>query len=185
MQRLGVEPGRFILTAARLVPEKAIHELIEAHEKSGSPDKLLIAGAAQAQCAYAENLLRRASDRVIFAGQLPRQELACLYSQARVFVLASHHEGLPIAALEALSAGARVLLSDIQANQDLQLPSRNYFPCGNPSALAKALQSVDDIPKVDAAEIRRRYDWDRIAEGTADILSAWVPASDAAVLVGK
>lgn len=172
LRRFGVEAGRFIMTAARLVPEKAVHELVAAHERSGSGDKLLIAGAAQGSSAYADELLTHASENTIFAGQLTRSELAVLYRHTRLFVLASHHEGLPIAALEAMSAGARVLLSDIQANQDLQLPSQSYFRCGDVDALAQSLGAIDDIPSTKAAEVRMRYNWDSIAKKTADVLNA-------------
>src|SRR3546814_7677321 len=45
----------------------------------------------------------------------------------------SYHEGLPIAALEAASCGARILLSDIPANLDIGLDPMNYFPVGDRS----------------------------------------------------
>jgi glycosyltransferase involved in cell wall biosynthesis len=185
LKRFGVASGRFILTVARLVPEKAVHELIDAHERSGTDDPLLIAGAAQSRSPYADALLRRASDRVIFAGQLPRQELGVLYRHTRLFVLASHHEGLPIAALEAMSSGARVLLSDIQANQDLQLSSQNHFPCGDIEALARALGQADRIPRCEASEVWRRYDWDGIAKQTADVLQDCASNMDPPALASK
>src|SRR3546814_15210365 len=64
------------------------------------------------------------------AGVQSRATLKCLYEHCALFVMPSYHEGLPIAALEAASCGARILLSDIPANLELGLEPMNYFPVG-------------------------------------------------------
>ncbi|WP_171015268.1 glycosyltransferase family 4 protein [Methylocystis sp. B8] len=172
LRRFGLEQGKFAMTVARLVPEKGIHDLIDA--ASGLPEgmKLVIVGGAQMRSGYSDSLLARASDRVIFTGELPREAIAPLYENTALFVLASYHEGLPIAALEALSFGARVLLSDIAANKDLDLPPENYFAVGDVVALRT---KVGDIPKIrpaDAEAILEKYDWRAIARETVLVFRA-------------
>lgn len=172
LARYGLEPGRFIMTVARLVPEKGVHDLIDAFEKAADSlgdMKLVVVGSSQTRTPYADALLARASDRVVFTGALPRADIVPLYAQAALFVLASSHEGLPIVALEALSMGGRVLLSDIVPNKDLDLPAAHYFPVGQVDALARRLAHWSDIPSGDRDSITARYDWNAIASTTAAI----------------
>lgn len=81
-------------------------------------------------------------------------------------MLPSAHEGLPIAALEAVGGGAPVLLSDISANRDIGLPRRNYFPVGDGVALRACLLAPHETYAVDRKRVMSAFDWDRIAADT-------------------
>ncbi len=166
LKRIGVERGGFLLAVARLVPEKGLHDLIAAFEASNSPLKLVIAGATDHESDYARDLQARAGDRVIFAGIQSRATLKCLYEQCALFVMPSYHEGLPIAALEAASCGARMLLSDIPANLDIELEPRNYFPVGDVVTLTERLRAKCTDFEVDSETVRARFSWDKAAEDT-------------------
>lgn len=166
LERIGVERGGYLLAVARLVPEKGLHDLIAAFEASSSPLKLVIAGATDHESDYARELMARAGDRVIFAGIQSRATLKCLYEQCALFVMPSYHEGLPIAALEAASCGAPMLLSDIPANLDIGLDRRNYFPVGDVAALTELLDTDRAAFEIDSDAVRARFSWDRAAEDT-------------------
>lgn len=169
LDRLGLQPGRYVLAVGRLVPEKSFHTLIEAF-KAADPDfKLVIAGKADHEDAYSRALLAQAGDKVCFAGFQAQPSLAALYRNASLFVLPSTHEGLPIAALEAASLGVPMLLSDIQANLDIDLPADCYFPVGDADALRKKLLQPHQTYQVDYEGIVRRFDWARAAQQTKDI----------------
>ncbi|MBR2171553.1 glycosyltransferase family 4 protein [Sphingopyxis sp.] len=172
LDRLGLEEGNFLLAVARLVPEKGLHDLIDAYERSNCTAKLVIAGSADHESEYARDLLARASDRVIFAGVQSRATLKCLYEHCALFVMPSYHEGLPIAALEAASCGARMLLSDISANLDIGLDAPNYFPTGDVAALTERLNADCADFQVDRDAVRARFSWDKAAEDTLDVYRA-------------
>jgi glycosyltransferase involved in cell wall biosynthesis len=172
LERLGLEDGNFLLAVARLVPEKGLHDLIDAYERSNCTAKLVIAGSADHESEYARELLARASDRVIFAGVQSRATLKCLYEHCALFVMPSYHEGLPIAALEAASCGARMLLSDISANLDIGLDAPNYFPVGDVTALTERLNTDCADFQVDRDAVRARFSWDKAAEDTLDVYRA-------------
>jgi glycosyltransferase involved in cell wall biosynthesis len=50
--------------------------------------------------------------------------------------------GLPIALLEAMSYGLSVLVSDIPANKEVELPAHRYFNCGNVKDLGGKMASL-------------------------------------------
>jgi len=166
LARFGLTPGAYILAVARIVPEKGLHDLVDAHDRAGDPRMLVIAGGADHRSAYATALQARASDKVRFVGQQDRATLRALLEQAALFVMPSYHEGLPIAALEAASCGAPMLLSGIQPNRDIGLAESHYFPVGDVDALAAALARPAAGYAIDRAALLAAFDWDRIAERT-------------------
>ncbi|KPH65751.1 glycosyltransferase family 4 protein [Novosphingobium sp. ST904] len=166
LAEMGLQPGNYLCCVARLVPEKGIHYLIEAHARSGDPRTLVIAGAAKKSDRYAQKLAQMAGANVRFLGMVPRAQLGVLLRNASLFVLPSFHEGLPIAALEALASNCPVLLSDIQPNLDLGLPADCYFPVGDVGVLATRL-SRRDSPRRAELPVEALMDWDEVAQRTA------------------
>ena len=108
---LNLIPDEYILAVARLVPEKGIHDLIDGYKKSESKLKLVIVGDADHGDEYSQKIKDSADENIIIAGRRSGAALSSLYKYCGVFVLPSYHEGHPIVALEAISAGSKVLLS--------------------------------------------------------------------------
>lgn len=183
LDRLGLSASPYLLAVARLVPEKGLHDLIAAHAASATPRKLVIVGGADHQDDYARGLLSQASERLIFTGVQPRAVLRHLFEHADLFVMPSYHEGLPIAALEAGSCGAPMLLSDIQANRDLGLGDHHYVPVGDVAALGRAIERPSGAYAVDAADIRNRFCWDRAAAETLAVYRELIPAREPLVRI--
>lgn len=164
---LAVASGNYILAVARLVPEKGLHDLIDAFDHSDTPYKLVIVGDADHDDEYSRKIKAKASDNLIIAGRRSGNELQSLYKFARVFVLPSYHEGHPIVALEAISAGTQVILSDIQPNLDIALRNDCYFKVGDLDSLTNKLNNLDELDlHIEQSEFLARYDWDAIALNT-------------------
>lgn len=162
----GLEAGKYILTVGRLVPEKGADYLIRAYRASNTDRKLVIVGAADHDSDYSARLLAEGSEAVVFPGQQSRAVLRQLYENAALFVLPSFHEGLPISALEAGRCGCPMVLSDIQANRDIGLPEKHYFPVGDEDALRACLAAEPTHFAIDKDEMSARFDWDRSAQAT-------------------
>ena len=119
--------------------------------------------------------MARDDDRIILTGYITGEPLNQVYSHARLFVLPSYHEGLPIVLLEAMSYGLPVLLSDIPANKEVELPAERYFRCGDVDDLKKKMEVLmeKELSEDERQEIRRqieeKYNWDRIAEQTIEV----------------
>lgn len=177
LTQIGAEPGRYILVVARFVPEKGLHDLIKAFRGFESDYKLVIAGDADHETDYSRTLRKMAAedDRIILTGYIAGELLNQVYSHARLFVLPSYHEGLPIVLLEALSYGLSVLVSDIPANKEVTLPDERYFRCGDVNDLKEKMEVLleKDLTETERQEIREqieeKYNWDRIAEQTIEV----------------
>jgi glycosyltransferase involved in cell wall biosynthesis len=171
LEKFGLEPGRFVVTVGRLAREKRFEDIIRAFRVVNSLSKLVVVGNAAPGDPYAEFLRSEADDRVVLTGFLSHAEITILLREASLFVLASRHEGLPIAALEAAILGCPVLLSDIQPNLDLGFGSVHYFKVGDVDDLRRKLAEPHSIFRADPDVILKRYDWDRISELTSAVYS--------------
>jgi glycosyltransferase involved in cell wall biosynthesis len=144
---LGLVPGRYLLAASRVVPEKGLHYLIEAFTRTRHDVNLVIAGGGGLDTAY-ENQLRRCDDpRVVFTGQADRELLSELYSHAMLFVLPSDLEGMSVALLEAMSMQLPVLVSDIPENVAVVGDDAITFEAGDVDSLQHALDRLLTRPE--------------------------------------
>ncbi len=86
-----------------------------------------------------EHLRANAPHGVTFHGLVSKDALRRELQEANLFVLPSRAEGLPNAAIEAMSFGLPVVLSDIPVNLSTALDAGSYFQVGSPDDLARAL----------------------------------------------
>jgi glycosyltransferase involved in cell wall biosynthesis len=177
LEQLAVNPGNYLLAVARFVPEKGLHDLIEAFNNSSIDADLVIAGDADHEDEYSKRLKAAAASnpRIKLTGYITGNELHQVFSHAKLFVLPSYHEGLPIALLEALSYGLPSLVSDIPANLEVKLDDRFYFETANTTALQSKIETLwnlefDSSNKEQLREfVRKKYNWDDIAKQTLSL----------------
>lgn len=170
----------YVLSLGRIVPEKGIHYLIEAFKKCSTEKKLVIAGGAESNKEYYNNLLELAKDdkRIIFTGYVEGQEIQELYSNAYIFALPSNLEGMANALLEAMIYDNCCLISDIPENTEVVEKKAVWFKKGNVEDLKNELQNLLDHPEFvekyrkDAGDyVLKKYNWDYIVEQMLDIYS--------------
>ncbi|HPQ27434.1 MAG TPA: glycosyltransferase family 4 protein [Desulfobacteraceae bacterium] len=168
---IGLESRNYIFTLGRFVGEKGFDLLINAFVRLVNDDiKLVIAGDSDHETTYSRQLKDLAlKNGVILTGFIRGEKLQQLFTHARVFVLPSFHEGLPISLLEAMSYELPVIVSDIPANKQIDIPLERFFTSGDEKSLFAKLNyelAVDFKPvKYDMSQ----YDWDRIAVQTASV----------------
>lgn len=181
LDEFGLTPRKYILLAARFVPEKRQTDLIRAFARLDDPSlRLVLVGDAEFESAYAREARQLADQTpgVVLTGFQSGERLAELFANAGLFVLPSSHEGMPIALLEALAYGLPVLASDIIPNTELGLAAESYFPLGNIEALADAMaQRMKSMPGEDemrrnAREAATAYSWSGVAKQTDAIYRA-------------
>jgi glycosyltransferase involved in cell wall biosynthesis len=192
---LGLEPGRYVLTVGRLVPEKRQLDLLRAFSDAALDGwKLVIVGRIDHKDKYADLLASEACVRenVVMAGFQGGESLRQLYAHAGLFVLPSSHEGLPIVLLEALSYGLPVLVSDIRSNLEVVSNPAQVFRMGDIQELSTKITVMTAV-KLDPSQreaLRHdcfdRYDWQEIAQRTSAAYNELLDVKpDAAVAQAK
>lgn len=122
-QKYQLPEGDYILSLSTLEPRKNIIQVIRSFAKmqmqENLPDLyLILAGEKgwQYQPIFQElNRLKNLRDRIIFTGYVADDDLATLYSNARVFVYPSFYEGFGLPPLEAMQCGTPVITSNVSS----------------------------------------------------------------------
>jgi glycosyltransferase involved in cell wall biosynthesis len=169
--------GSLFVNAARLVPEKGQHLLVDAFAqvRTEVPDaQLAIAGAPGS----AEPAVRAAIERHHLAGAVHllgwRPDVAALVTAADVFVFSSLSEGFPSAVLEAMALGTPVVAFDIAPVVELTGGHAHLVPSGSTDDLARAMVGAVAAPDeggIEAARVwARRFDLAKIVEQLGELL---------------
>ncbi len=175
-EKYGLQPERYLLFLARIVPEKGLHYLIEAYQQSDTDMPLVIAGGSSHTDAYLEQIqeMTAGDPAIIMTGFVEGQLLEELYSNCYIYLLPSDIEGMPISLLEALSYGRACLCSDIKENRETAGECASYFAKGDVQDLTRQLnamlQSENQNKESDCKKrkeyVSTRYDWNRIVQQT-------------------
>lgn len=185
----GVEPSRYrnavpisryrdgvpnVLFVGRMEPRKGLIHLLRAIRKmqvNGEQVRLLIVGSGPGEREARRYVLTRQLNDVEFLGRVSDAEKAQLFKTADVFVSpATGRESFGIVLLEAMSAGAPVICSDIHGYRAVVRRERDgiLVPPADSDALADALGRVIHDPelkaRLSAAGIERSelFTWDRV-----------------------
>jgi glycosyltransferase involved in cell wall biosynthesis len=171
IRKWGLEGNDYILTVGRIIPDKGLHYLIEAFSRVRSPLRLVIVGSESPRTDYSRRLEQSADGRVIFTGDLYGDVLEEMYSNCRLYVLASEVEGLPITVCEAMAFGRCVLLSDIPENAEVGGDAACYFGAGDARSLREALAGLIERDAEIAARgemgrsrVETHFSWDRLVD---------------------
>lgn len=185
--KYGLHGNDYLLFLARIVPEKGVHTLLEAYEKSGVDVPLVIAGGSSHSGDYCKQIEEMAAkinskagqsheksssagegctveqkQRVIMTGFIQGNELEEIYSNALVYVLPSEIEGMPLSLLEAMSYGKLCLTSDIPENTDVTETHGISFEVGSVDSLADRLKEI--MENIDSIQGEECYQPDVIRE---------------------
>ncbi|MGD0173086.1 MAG: glycosyltransferase family 4 protein [Anaerolineales bacterium] len=173
--------GRTLITVARLVPWKRIDALIE-WLSVRSDLRLLVIGDGPER-SNLESLATQsgAADRVVFTGNVSRQQVMAYLQASDLFVLNSDYEGLPHVVLEAYAAGVPVVATSVGGTDEVMENGNNGFvvPPRQMDRMAEAvdrLLSDDALRAVVADNARRtlhsRFRWETLVEQTEGTLMA-------------
>lgn len=169
---LGLQPGKYIMTMGRIVPEKRFDWLIEAFQRARfNGYKLVIVGDSDHNDMYSNQFkkMARETDNVVLTGFIKGEKLNQVLTNAALFVLPSTHEGLPISLLEAMSYNLDVLVSDIPANRLPELDRGDFFTVDSISSLTKCLARKMRKPLKGRSYDLSNYNWDNIAQQTLEV----------------
>jgi glycosyltransferase involved in cell wall biosynthesis len=181
LERLGLEPGRYVLFVGRLEPENNPHVLVDAFARIPAERargmKLVIVGGAPYADEYISNVRRKGDPRVVFPGYVFGRGYWELQRHAYLFCAPTEVGGTHPVILESLAAGNCVLVNDHAPNVETVGDAGVTFSGreGVPS-LAAQLERLFDHPEiVDAYRARARerarlYSWDVVTDSYEQLL---------------
>jgi len=181
LDRLGLEPRKYVLFVGRLEPENNPHLLVEAWariptEKTRGMSLVVVGGAPYAS-EYILRVRRAADPRVIFPGYVFGRGYWELQRNAYLFCAPTEVGGTHPVILEALVAGNCVLVNDYEPNAETVGDAGVYFSGrqGVPD-LARQLERLIDNPgevedyRARARERAKQYSWDAVATAYEQLL---------------
>ncbi len=174
LERLGLEPGRYVLFVGRLVPENCAHHLVEAFRGIETDLRCVIVGDAPYAEAYKARLRELAGDdpRIVMPGYVFGSGYRELGTNAAVFVETSGVGGTHPALVEAMAFGSCVVVHDTDENletvggaglsYDGQLGAQSLQPL-----LQELLRDPDATAVWAGAAVeraRQTYSWERVTD---------------------
>jgi phosphatidylinositol alpha-mannosyltransferase len=145
-----------IFFVGRMESRKGLIHLLRAFRKlqiDGVPSRLLIAGTGPGEREARRYVLTRQLDNVEFLGRVSEEEKRQLFKTADIYVSpATGRESFGIVLLEAMSAGAPIICSDIHGYRAVVRRDREALlvPPGDSEALADALRRLIEDPELRA-----------------------------------
>ena len=191
----GVEPGRYqravpiaryrdgvpnILFVGRMEPRKGLIHLLRAFRKlqrDGVRARLLLVGTGPGEREARRYVLTRQLDDVEFLGRVSEAQKAQLFKTADIYVSpATGRESFGIVLLEAISAGAPIICSDIHGYRGVVRRERDgiLVEPGNADALAASIRRLIDDPALRAQlsrageERAQLFTWERVGQAVEE-----------------
>lgn len=165
-EQLGLpQEEKVMLFVGNIIRAKGLLELVEAFDslKMSLPDSSLYVIGSQKDSHFVEELRSFIRDKDVedihFKEPLGQAELSLWMSATDALVLPSHHEGFGLVALEAMSAGTKVVGTDVGGLSYLLKDGAGILvEAENPDSLAQGMWSVldEDSIAIDEAVIRTR-----------------------------
>ena len=182
LERLGLEPRKYVLFVGRLEPENNPHVLVEAFARiSGERArgmKLVVVGGAPYAHDYIKQVQRAGDPRVIFPGYVFGRGYWELQRHAYVFCAPTEVGGTHPVILEALAAGNCVLVNDHAPNVEtvgdagLTFSGKRGRAVADRAARARSSTSPSSSSTTArrARERARRYSWDAVTDEYEQLL---------------
>lgn len=187
LDRLGLEPRKYVLFVGRLEPENNPHVLVDAFARIPAERardmKLVVVGGAPYADEYIRHVHRSGDPRVIFPGYVFGRGYWELQKHAYAFCAPTEVGGTHPVILEALAAGNCVLVNDHAPNVEtigdagLTFSGRSGVP-----SLTRELERLFDDPQLVATmrerarERAKRYSWDAVTDQYEALLERVVAA---------
>jgi glycosyltransferase involved in cell wall biosynthesis len=178
-QKYGIR-GKYFLYVGTLQPRKNIARLIRAFAKLETKSSLVIVG--KKGWLYEEILSLAAklgiSQRVIFTGFAPNEDLPALMKYSRAFVLPSLYEGFGIPVIEAQASGAITVVSRVSSLPEVAGESAIYI--NKPESVSSIRKALEQVLKLSVKKRRTlieqgkenasRFSWKKAAAELVEAL---------------
>lgn len=193
LDRLGLEPRRYLLFVGRLEPENNPHVLVEAFARIPTEHtrgmKLVVVGGAPYADDYIRHVQRAGDPRVVFPGYVFGDGYWQLQRNAYAFCAPTEVGGTHPVILEAMAAGNCVIVNDHPPNlETIGEAGLTFSGAEGVPALAAVLERVLADPdlvedyRARARERAREYSWEAVTDQYEHLLQQVCDARGPGVL---
>jgi glycosyltransferase involved in cell wall biosynthesis len=184
-EQYGLGDGPVVLFVGTVTPRKGVRELMQAAVdvlSTRSEPRLVIVGKTDMEPGYMRDVRdvvdrSDSTDRIVFTGFVPDEEVPVFYDLADVFVLPSYEEGSSIAVTEAIATGTPVVGSRIDGiRQQIEHGVHGLLvDAGDTNGLGDAIATLldDDERRASMAraleERAEELSWPRVTERIVDV----------------
>lgn len=177
----GVEPGKYFNLIARPIPENSILEIVQGFSQKERGVKLVILGNFLDDDEYHQQVLKAASDEVLFVGAIYEPERVKAIRYHSLGYLHGHTVGGTNPSLvEAMAAGNPVIAHDNPYNRWVAQDGGVYFETADDVAaiVDDLLSTPDKLARMKQASLDRHaseFTWDHVAGQYEELLLRFHP----------
>lgn len=152
--KLGVRDNDFvILSVSRLSKEKRLGDIIDILPELEDCDriKLLIVGSGPDENRLKRKVLNKGLENVIFAGEIPYDQIQEYYNLGDIFISNSKAETQGLTIVEALASSLPTICIDTPTNEEIIHDSINGFLRENKNGIKEAIKFIYTKPRLVSA----------------------------------
>ena len=177
LEKHGLKKDKYLLFVGRLIPEKGVHNLIEAYKKLNTELELIVIGGDWFTTKYIEFLKDLAKgSNVRFLGFVYGEDYNSICSGAYIYIQPSEVDGTSPSLLAAMGFGNCVIANGIPENLETignawlsykindveDLKQKLKYLISNPERVSEYRKKAED-------RIRFYYDWDRASKAIEEL----------------
>ena len=183
VEKLGLQPGKYMLYVSRLEPENNADLLIKAYLHSGVKEipLVLVGDAPYAEGYRAELKKLAARGNVIMPGAIYGSGYHGLLARCLCYFQGSEVGGTHPALLEAMAAGALVISHDTPENREVLGETGLISDFYDQGGLSKIISSVagdprryEEFGKRAKARVKEFYNWDNVTDQYENLFNEMV-----------
>lgn len=127
-----------------------------------NPSETFVVTGGENNIAWNNSGLDNETNNIIFTGYLSDGEVKALLSECKAFLFPSLYEGFGIPPMEAMSVGAKCIVSDIRVMHEIYGESVYYIDPHNYDIDLKGI--LEGELKASSSEVLDKYSWKKAAE---------------------
>lgn len=161
-----------IISVASMDPRKNIRLLVEAFTDFNKDNKFKLILVGRQGKAFSDKAMAKSNTtNVIYATDVDDEELAELYTSAKLFISLSKYEGFGLPVLEALAKGTPALCSDIDVYKELFSGYVDFTEIDSAKKIAvKIKETLENniFTQIDMEGLNKKYNWRKTASCIID-----------------
>ena len=171
---------KYFLKVGNAYPHKNVNTLLNAFSKVYAKDQSVYLVFAAKKDFFYKRILEKITyplmSNIIFIENPTDKELKNLYKNAIATIVPSFMEGFGLTAIEALSCGCPILLSDIPVHREICKNTASYFDPYDETDMAQKMQNAISVTPAQREKFAKmanafvkKYSWEKMVSQTLEL----------------